>query len=172
MPAVHTRYLVSILLICAAETKNAQGGFSRRLAHLNTQHKGHFYHSRCASELQGPFRNFPEENAPKIEKEICLISTKRFWRLDRKWWLCYADVKSGKTNIALMSGETSMVASRAVMLFLYKEALNKSLRTTCRKISRPTSLKNLVIHPVFLRFFASRGEKFSRQFVHAGLGHV
>ncbi|MDE7220091.1 MAG: hypothetical protein K2O45_10800 [Oscillospiraceae bacterium] len=84
MPAVHMRYLISILLICAAETKNAQGGFSRRLAHLNTQHKGHFYHSRSGGELQGPFRNFPKVNAPKIPKKICLIYTKRFWRLDSK----------------------------------------------------------------------------------------
>ena len=50
--------------------------------------------------------------------------------------------------------------SRAVFTFhrpeTLKEALNKSPHLSWRQIFRPASLKNLEIHQVFLRFFASR----------------
>jgi hypothetical protein len=44
-------------------------------------------------------------------------------------------------------------------------AYSKSLRTSPERVFfRPAALKNLVIHQVFLRFFALQGEKNPRPF--------
>ncbi len=47
-----------------------------------------------------------------------------------------------------------------IVIAILKEALNKSPRTSGRKIFRPAALKNLEIHQVFLHFLPCRAKYF------------
>ena len=61
-----------------------------------------------------------------------------------------------ETKTIIRTGEVPTHIPMAVFKCFVKEALNKSPHSSWRQIFRSASLKNLEIHQVFLRFFASR----------------